>query len=817
AIRRRWTRCAFFFEAQASGPAVIEVIAPTAFGAPVGRMYVDDIALYKAAVGKKTDLTQREGYIDYPDMVMDDTGTVWASWLSLEDNAERLRVGVLDAPAGGEASIGRSWDVKGPGVEYWLEPRLVACTSGVWLLAAGEADGNWDIYACRVTDRGAARAVRVTREAAVDIRPAGAMHGERLAVAWESNRDGARQVYAALVEGDGVGGEVHVSAAGVPSYQPALAAEPSGRVWVAWHGFRESNYDLYARTMQEGRLGEVLRLTTAPSFDRRAALCATDAGVWLAWESGVLNITQEPKSYRIGRTATVQVRLGRLSPKGLECPSVPTPFDTKAEQPSIVAGAQGRIWLGARTTIGRREGWVPSVACYDGKGWSEPMRLSLGLGRCRRTPLAEIGGRVVGIFQADDVKGRWPDAEVPKTSWSSLYFASGEALQAGSLRSKEAPLGGLVPLPGDEPLAALRAQLGDTAAASRDAARRTVRYGGETLQLFWGQFHEHTSISICNRTGDLLPEDNYLHERDIAALDFAAVTDHGYNFNPYLWRHVAKISRANCDPARFLTFLAEEWTSTFEEYPPEHPYGFYGHRNIIFADPYYPYWLNAWDRSTPADVWQRLRKDRANFVHIPHQLADTGNVPTDWNYTDEVAQPVAEIFQSRGSYEYLGAPRQAGKPAEGHYIQDAWARNIVIGVIASPDHGGGMGKAAIFAPELTREAILDAVRARHTYGTTAGRIFLDVRVNGKLMGEKTTAKAGEPITVTVNAVGPQPIERVDVCRSNKFIYTHSPGKRAASFTFRDTDPLPGTSYYYVRVIQDDEEIAWSSPVWVDAV
>jgi hypothetical protein len=216
-------------------------------------------------------------------------------------------------------------------------------------------------------------------------------------------------------------------------------------------------------------------------------------------------------------------------------------------------------------------------------------------------------------------------------------------------------------------------------------------------------------------------------------------------------------------------------------------------------------------------VWQRLRKDRANFVHIPHQLADTGNVPTDWNYTDEVAQPVAEIFQSRGSYEYLGAPRQAGKPAEGHYIQDAWARNIVIGVIASPDHGGGMGKAAIFAPELTREAILDAVRARHTYGTTAGRIFLDVRVNGKLMGEKTTAKAGEPITVTVNAVGPQPIERVDVCRSNKFIYTHSPGKRAASFTFRDTDPLPGTSYYYVRVIQDDEEIAWSSPVWVDAV
>ena len=50
----------------------------------------------------------------------------------------------------------------------------------------------------------------------------------------------------------------------------------------------------------------------------------------------------------------------------------------------------------------------------------------------------------------------------------------------------------------------------------------------------------------------------------------------------------------------------------------------------------------------------------ANFVHIPHQLADTGNVPTDWNFTDEKAQPVAEIFQARGSYEYKGTPREAG-------------------------------------------------------------------------------------------------------------------------------------------------------------
>ena len=96
--------------------------------------------------------------------------------------------------------------------------------------------------------------------------------------------------------------------------------------------------------------------------------------------------------------------------------------------------------------------------------------------------------------------------------------------------------------------------------------------------------------------------------RDVARHDFACATDHGYNINPYLWSYTAKLARANDDPGRFLTFLAEEWTSTFEEYSEKHPYGFYGHRNLIFADPYFPRWFNARNRQTPAEVWEDLRK-----------------------------------------------------------------------------------------------------------------------------------------------------------------------------------------------------------------
>jgi hypothetical protein len=129
---------------------------------------------------------------------------------------------------------------------------------------------------------------------------------------------------------------------------------------------------------------------------------------------------------------------------------------------------------------------------------------------------------------------------------------------------------------------------------------------------------------------------------------------------------------------------------------------------------------------------------------------------------------------------------------------------------------GGYGKACVFAPELSRSAILAALRARRCYGTTAAKIFLDVRVGGHLMGEKVPQPAGRAVEVAVTARCPGEIDRIEVCRNNRFIYAHQPQGRQAELSFTDRQPLEGRSYYYVRVVQKDQEIAWSSPVWFSA-
>ena len=63
-------------------------------------------------------------------------------------------------------------------------------------------------------------------------------------------------------------------------------------------------------------------------------------------------------------------------------------------------------------------------------------------------------------------------------------------------------------------------------------------------------------------------------------------------------------------------------------------------------------------------------------------------------------------------------------------------------------------------------------------------------------------------------VGTDLIGRVDLIKNNEIIYTISPRRSEAAFEFAETDPTPGESYYYVRVMQEDGEMAWGSPAWV---
>ncbi|MCD6352534.1 MAG: DUF3604 domain-containing protein [Armatimonadetes bacterium] len=780
----------------------LQIVAPSSFGAPAGKMWIDDIAVYEYDLPPSTDVSQGQGFNDWPAMVCTSEGSAWLAWISFRDGADTLQCAraLVD---GDRAKVAATWQIPLGSQPYVLAPSLGTDGRRVWLVYALERGGNWDIWAVSLSEQGPGEPVRVTTSPAVDVNPTCAVSGDTVWIAWESNRDDSwRQIYLARLDRGRVSRPRRLSKLGCNNYSPSVAVAPAGRAAVVWYSFRDNNFDLYAYDLNTARSQE-RRLTSAPTIDRDPRLVSAAGSLWLAWDNA--NSAQ----YHLGAANRKRVEIAQLTPSGLRSPQGlgSTILSRQAELADLALDSQGRLWVAARVPRDQHRGWDVVALAYSGDKWSSLLRVARLKGMARRPWLGFAAGRLLLAYQGDDLPVRWSTVEESTRGDSGIYLATLNMAAAPPPQQLA-----LVPYEGpteEFPPGQLRVERGE------DRPPFTITYRGRKLHLYFGDLHEHTDISPCNRRGDQTQDQSYQSMRDIARYDFAALTDHGYGINHYLWTYLGKIARANNDPGRFLTFLAEEWTSTFEKYDAKHPYGYYGHRNLIFEDPYYPHWFNAYDGKTPAEVWEILGREKVSFVHIPHQLADTGNVPVDWSFVNEKFQPVAEIFQTRGSYEYYGAPRQAGRTTpRGWFIQDAWARGIVIGVIAAPDHGGGYGKAAVYAPELTRKAVLEAIRQRHTYGTTAAKIWLDVRVNGHLMGEKIPAANGQPVRIEIRADCPSDIERVEVCRNNQFIYTPKVSGKKCSLTFVDNDPPKGPCYYYVRVIQKDQEIAWSSPVWL---
>jgi hypothetical protein len=199
---------------------------------------------------------------------------------------------------------------------------------------------------------------------------------------------------------------------------------------------------------------------------------------------------------------------------------------------------------------------------------------------------------------------------------------------------------------------------------------------------------------------------------------------------------------------------------------------------------------------------------------------------TDWRDNDPEVETLVEIFQGdRFSAEMAGAtltdtgdvPQQAitaRRPAG--YVSNALLKGYKLGFIASSDHlSTHLSYAMVWAEARTREAVLEAMKARRTYAAT-DNIVLEFWMGEHFMGEAFSTGADGVPEIRVRAVGTRPFMNAEILRNSESIYKSSPGEREVDFRFRDLEPLPGTSYYYVRLSQVDGQTAWSSPIWVEA-
>lgn len=346
--------------------------------------------------------------------------------------------------------------------------------------------------------------------------------------------------------------------------------------------------------------------------------------------------------------------------------------------------------------------------------------------------------------------------------------------------------------------------------------------------LYWGDLQIHSNVS----DGTATPEEIYEYARDVARLDFAALTDHDYwGYRPLdtdaqTWEHILTVNKKYHDPSAFITFPGYEWTNwTF------------GHRHVLFADESEARIISCHNAGSdhPLELWSSLG-DR-NVMTIAHHTGG-GPVPTFWKYFNSKYESVVEIASIHGVSEMMEHPHCIYSPVATGMVQSALARGYRLGLVGSGDtHDGhpGLGSpghraglAAVYANGLTRQAVFEALRARRVYATTGCRAILRFHMGAAPMGsvvrlgtsalaqaEASGSEAAQTRELTVNVLGDAPIRSVTIVKNNAPVFTLPGEGYLVTAAWTDPQPARGGDYYYARVEQTDGEWIWSSPIWIE--
>ena len=99
---------------------------------------------------------------------------------------------------------------------------------------------------------------------------------------------------------------------------------------------------------------------------------------------------------------------------------------------------------------------------------------------------------------------------------------------------------------------------------------------------------------------------------------------------------------------------------------------------------------------------------------------------------------------------------------------------------------------------------------------TGPRIIVTFQVNNATMGQ--IIPAGDEQTVRDIAgrvIGTDEIKEVAIIKNGATLFTEKGKGRVTTISYSDKTPVQAGDYYYLRAIQEDEEVAWSSPIWLE--
>lgn len=383
-------------------------------------------------------------------------------------------------------------------------------------------------------------------------------------------------------------------------------------------------------------------------------------------------------------------------------------------------------------------------------------------------------------------------------------------------------------------------------------------------KILWGDLNVKSSFG----NGRHSPQKIYDYAKNASGLDFCVIADNANEIDETLWGYQKDIADYYNVSGEFVTMHGLEWV------PPDGVYNV-GYKVAIFGQQGSPNIAKVQNMSLDSFLTNMINYSPILFSEHPAYANNEIFRKFNVNYnslskkqSEIQLENAVEIYSEHGNSESPEAIDNkiinGATAADSSFATDAIASGFLTTFIASSDSqtgkpglyateietsGRGLmpssdetnssvnnrGITAVITNDFSRSGIFDAIKARHTYCTTGARIHLDFKLGSHMMGDVVNVQeinAGSTRTsnipldfiITIKPTsdrGTISIIRVNIGNNSTTTYNtvfssnFTSGVTSQQYTASDIiDGHNKDLAYFVKVVQSDRHIAWSSPIYI---
>lgn len=366
--------------------------------------------------------------------------------------------------------------------------------------------------------------------------------------------------------------------------------------------------------------------------------------------------------------------------------------------------------------------------------------------------LVRAGANFVLRLRAEDEWGntcwnRKEQVQVSATLGGRTVYDKTLALAESGWSRKE-----LADLPTDRPgELAITARLVGHPEAQATTFFVTIEKALSVPRVFYCDLHVHSEDTIGTNSTSY----NLTYGRDVSGLDVLAFAHNDFNITTERWNRTVELMEKINKNGSFVAYPGIEWSGSSCAG---------GDHNVVFLHgrtPEFPFLKDGthvrafeWNEDMKAEaevrpgawpleeLWAAYAHDAEGHLLIPH--VGGRRCLLDWHYP--TLERLVEIGSSWGHFGWL--------------YEEAIRRGYRLGASAAGDEhrgrcGGGVPGTAVFgtkgcltgvlAPELSRKAIGQALRSRHTWACTGERTVGLARCGSHIQGDEFTHKGAAKI------------------------------------------------------------------------